>query len=43
MRACIAYARLFLPEALEPRERLLEAAARGGTLDLPGTVKPTGA
>jgi AcrR family transcriptional regulator len=35
VKACAAYRRLFLPEYLEPREVLTEAAARDGTVTLP--------
>ena len=33
--ACVAYARLFLPEFVEPRDELLAAAARGESISLP--------
>jgi AcrR family transcriptional regulator len=36
-RAVVAYRRLYLPEFLEPRELLVEAAARGGEVSLPYT------
>lgn len=35
LRACQAYARLHLPEVLEPRELLIQAQARGESLALP--------
>lgn len=38
-RAVVAYRRLYLPEFLEPRELLIEAAARGGEICLPYSPK----
>jgi AcrR family transcriptional regulator len=35
LRVVVMYRRLYLPEVLEPRELLLEAAANGGTVCLP--------
>lgn len=34
-RACVAYSSFYLPQHLEPREYLLEAAAAGGTVHVP--------
>lgn len=34
-KAAIAYARLYIPDHLEPREFLLDAARKGGTIELP--------
>ncbi len=35
VKAAIAYARLYIPDHLEPRELLVDAARRGGTIELP--------
>lgn len=35
VKAAIAYARLYIPDHLEPRELLVEAKRRGGTIELP--------
>lgn len=39
-KACIAYSRLYLPEYIEPREWLLEAAGRGENVQLGFDVDP---
>ena len=35
VKAAIAYARLYIPDHLEARELLLDAARHGGTIELP--------
>ncbi len=35
VKAAIAYARLYIPDHLEPRDLLLDAVRRGGTIELP--------
>ena len=41
-RACVACAKVFLPEVVEPREILVEATKRGQSIALPYTVEPQG-